>query len=53
MWTYSKTKDARDITESPGSARLTFHVMLGEGPVSTSCSAGLANAVDSRAFARA
>ena len=35
-----------DITESPGSARLPLHVMPGEGPVSTSCSAGLANDVD-------
>jgi hypothetical protein len=34
-----------DITES-GSARLAFHVMPGEGPVSTSYSAGLANDVD-------
>src|SRR6476620_2804320 len=35
-----------DITESPGSARLPLHVMPGDGPVSTSCSAGLANDVD-------
>ena len=35
-----------DIIESPGSARLPLYVIPGEGPLSTSCSAGLANDVD-------
>jgi hypothetical protein len=36
----------REITESSGATHLPLHVMPGEGPVSTSCSAGLGEVVD-------
>jgi hypothetical protein len=41
-----------EITESLGVTRLPLHVMPGEGPVSTSCSAVLRKGVDTGPFAR-